>query len=109
MDVATFLNVDLERNLFFFDGRFRPVPLEQTFIGVKCGPVNTNTGKSSTSQMEMQKQVCMRSFTQSFVDDINLDGYCLLRPDVSLCACRSSSAHLRACTKCNRSRRYNHA
>jgi activating signal cointegrator complex subunit 3 len=35
IDVAKFLNVDPKRGLFFFDGRFRPVPLDQTFIGVK--------------------------------------------------------------------------
>lgn len=34
LDVATFLRVDPEKGLFFFDGRFRPVPLTQTFIGV---------------------------------------------------------------------------
>ncbi|CAD5212065.1 unnamed protein product [Bursaphelenchus xylophilus] len=34
LDVATFLRVDPEKGLFFFDGRFRPVPLTQTFVGV---------------------------------------------------------------------------
>jgi len=33
--VARFLNVNPARGLFFFDSRFRPVPLAQTFIGVK--------------------------------------------------------------------------
>ena len=33
VDVARFLNVSLRKGLFFFDGRFRPVPLAQTFIG----------------------------------------------------------------------------
>ena len=37
IDVARFLQVDPFTGLFFFDGRFRPVPLSQTFIGVK-GP-----------------------------------------------------------------------
>ncbi|CAF0861832.1 unnamed protein product [Brachionus calyciflorus] len=35
MDVARFLSVDPYKGLFFFDSRFRPVPLAQTFIGVK--------------------------------------------------------------------------
>lgn len=35
LDVARFLNVNPARGLFFFDSRFRPVPLAQTFIGVK--------------------------------------------------------------------------
>jgi len=33
VDVARFLGVNLRKGLFFFDGRFRPVPLAQTFIG----------------------------------------------------------------------------
>lgn len=35
IDVARFLRVNPMVELFYFDGRFRPVPLEQTFIGVK--------------------------------------------------------------------------
>ena len=35
MDVASFLRVNWYKGLFMFDGRFRPVPLTQTFIGVK--------------------------------------------------------------------------
>jgi activating signal cointegrator complex subunit 3 len=34
-DVATFLKVNHQRGLFHFDNSFRPVPLEQTFIGVR--------------------------------------------------------------------------
>ena len=33
-DVAAFLRVDLASGLFFFDNSFRPVPLEQQYIGV---------------------------------------------------------------------------
>ncbi|KAI6206534.1 hypothetical protein M3Y94_00923100 [Aphelenchoides besseyi] len=40
-DVATFLRVDPYKGLFFFDGRFRPIPLTQTFVGV----VEPNTGQ----------------------------------------------------------------
>ena len=35
IDVSTFLRVNPEVGLFFFDGRFRPVPLATTFIGIK--------------------------------------------------------------------------
>lgn len=35
LDVAAFLHVNPYIGLFFFDGRFRPVPLGQTFLGVK--------------------------------------------------------------------------
>ncbi|OAF66385.1 hypothetical protein A3Q56_05891 [Intoshia linei] len=33
-DVSTFLRVNPSKGLFFFDNSFRPVPLEQTFIGI---------------------------------------------------------------------------
>lgn len=36
LDVAQFLRVNPEKGLFFFDGRFRPVPLSQVFVGVKA-------------------------------------------------------------------------
>lgn len=36
LDVARFLRVNPQIGLFYFDGRFRPVALEQTFIGVKA-------------------------------------------------------------------------
>ncbi|GMS84025.1 hypothetical protein PENTCL1PPCAC_6200, partial [Pristionchus entomophagus] len=35
VDVARFLRVNPYKGLFFFDGRFRPVPLSQKFIGVR--------------------------------------------------------------------------
>ncbi|XP_036144237.1 activating signal cointegrator 1 complex subunit 3 isoform X2 [Monomorium pharaonis] len=36
VDVARFLRVNPYKGLFYFDHRFRPVPLSQTFIGVKA-------------------------------------------------------------------------
>lgn len=33
-DVATFLRVKVDKGLFYFDHTFRPVPLEQQFIGI---------------------------------------------------------------------------
>lgn len=36
VDVAHFLRVNPKKGLFYFDHRFRPVPLSQTFIGVKA-------------------------------------------------------------------------
>lgn len=35
VDVASFLKVNLMAGLFYFDASFRPVPLEQHFLGVK--------------------------------------------------------------------------
>ena len=40
LDVARFLNVNPASGLFFFDGRFRPVPLQQTFIGWNQNQLN---------------------------------------------------------------------
>mgnify|MGYP003685559975 CR=1 FL=1 len=37
IDVARFLHVNPYVGLYFFDGRFRPVPLGQTFIGTAEG------------------------------------------------------------------------
>ncbi len=49
-DVAAFLRVNLQTGLFFFDSRFRPVPLSQCFVGVK-------SRKPAQQTMEMN-QVC---------------------------------------------------
>ncbi|RCH92282.1 hypothetical protein CU097_011673 [Rhizopus azygosporus] len=38
IDVATFLRVNPYQGLFYFDNGFRPVPLEQHFIGIKGKP-----------------------------------------------------------------------
>lgn len=46
LDVATFLHVNPYIGLFYFDGRFRPVPLGQTFIGIKT----TNKVKNQEKQ-----------------------------------------------------------
>ncbi|KAF8138604.1 Sec63-domain-containing protein [Boletus edulis] len=38
IDVAEFLSVSLHAGLFYFDSSFRPVPLEQHFIGIRGKP-----------------------------------------------------------------------
>ena len=50
LDVAHFLRVNPYQGLFFFDGRFRPVPLSQTFIGVK--------GTNRMRRMKDMDEVC---------------------------------------------------
>lgn len=50
IDVARFLGVNPAVGLFYFDGRFRPVPLSQKFIGVK--------GTSLMQQMYHMDQIC---------------------------------------------------
>ncbi|NWY38711.1 ASCC3 protein, partial [Sylvia atricapilla] len=53
LDVATFLHVNPYIGLFYFDGRFRPVPLGQTFIGIKT------TNKAQ--QLNHMDEVCYES------------------------------------------------
>lgn len=36
LDVSRFLRVNPFKGLFYFDARFRPVPLHQTFVGIKA-------------------------------------------------------------------------
>lgn len=59
-DLALFLRVNPERGLFFFDSSFRPVPLEQRFIGVSLqdSVVAPVVGAAATSnpQEEAKKQ-----------------------------------------------------
>lgn len=50
IDVARFLNVNPQKGLFYFDGRFRPVPLQQTFIGVKSS--------GYLNQMRDMEEIC---------------------------------------------------
>ncbi|XP_006824124.2 activating signal cointegrator 1 complex subunit 3-like [Saccoglossus kowalevskii] len=50
LDVAKFLHVSPYLGLFFFDGRFRPVPLGTTFVGVKT--------LNRMQQMQDIDQVC---------------------------------------------------
>lgn len=50
IDVARFLRVNCYSGLFFFDGRFRPVPLSQSFVGVKS--------LSRIKQMKDMEEIC---------------------------------------------------
>ncbi|XP_059194984.1 activating signal cointegrator 1 complex subunit 3 [Centropristis striata] len=50
LDVAAFLHVNPYIGLFYFDSRFRPVPLGQTFVGIK------STNKSQ--QIHDMEEVC---------------------------------------------------
>ncbi|XP_045150249.1 activating signal cointegrator 1 complex subunit 3 [Echinops telfairi] len=53
LDVATFLHVNPYIGLFFFDGRFRPVPLGQTFLGIKSA--------NKAQQLNNMDEVCYES------------------------------------------------
>ncbi|KAJ6629115.1 Sec63-domain-containing protein [Mycena sp. CBHHK59/15] len=46
MDVAEFLSVSRYKGLFYFDSSFRPVPLEQHFIGIKGKPGSLQSRKN---------------------------------------------------------------
>jgi pre-mRNA-splicing helicase BRR2 len=49
-DVAAFLRVDPERGLFFFDNSFRPVPLQQQYIGI--------TEKKAIKRFQLMNEIC---------------------------------------------------
>ncbi|GBE79749.1 Putative helicase [Sparassis crispa] len=46
LDVAEFLCVSRQTGLFFFDSSFRPVPLEQHFIGIRGKPGSSRSRKN---------------------------------------------------------------
>lgn len=54
VDVADFLKVNRMAGLFYFDGSFRPVPLEQHFVGVK-GKAGTKTSRDNLDQVAFEK------------------------------------------------------
>ena len=59
LDVAKFLRVNPYVGLFFFDGRFRPVPLGTTFIGIK--QVNSMRQKQDMDEVCYEKVLEMVS------------------------------------------------
>ena len=54
VDVADFLKVNRYAGLFYFDASFRPVPLEQHFIGVK-GKAGTKTSRDNIDTTAFEK------------------------------------------------------
>ncbi|KAL3084609.1 hypothetical protein niasHT_035608 [Heterodera trifolii] len=87
-DVAQFLRVDPTRGLFHFDARFRPVPLAQSFLGVRDSdtpgavlqrerekamrrgekPPTTVSQKQMMTQREKMDEVCFRQCIQFLRD-----------------------------------------
>ncbi|CAM9838071.1 unnamed protein product, partial [Sphacelaria rigidula] len=49
-DVATFLNVNPSKGLFYFDNSYRPVPLQQQYIGV--------TEKKAIKRFQLMNEIC---------------------------------------------------
>ncbi|KAI9681508.1 MAG: hypothetical protein M1817_002792 [Caeruleum heppii] len=54
VDVADFLKVNRMAGLFYFDASFRPVPLEQHFLGVK-GKAGTRTSRDNLDHVAFEK------------------------------------------------------
>ncbi|KAI0660865.1 Sec63-domain-containing protein [Cubamyces menziesii] len=54
LDVADFLSVNRHTGLFYFDSSFRPVPLEQHFIGVRGKP-NSPQAKKNLDRVTYEK------------------------------------------------------
>lgn len=49
-DVATFLRVNPTKGMFFFDHSYRPVPLQQQFLGI--------TEKNAFKRFQLQNEIC---------------------------------------------------
>ncbi|MCJ1313523.1 hypothetical protein MMC25_007202 [Agyrium rufum] len=77
VDVANFLKVNPMAGLFYFDASFRPVPLEQHFIGVKGKPgskqsrenIEVTTFEKVKEMLELGHQVMI--FVHSRKDTVN--------------------------------------
>ncbi|KAK5018254.1 putative steryl acetyl hydrolase mug81, partial [Cryomyces antarcticus] len=54
VDVADFLKVNRMAGLFYFDGSFRPVPLEQHFVGVK-GKAGSKQSRDNMDHVAFEK------------------------------------------------------
>lgn len=54
VDVADFLKVNRMTGMFYFDGSFRPVPLEQHFVGVK-GKAGSKQSRDNLDQTVYEK------------------------------------------------------
>lgn len=54
VDVADFVGANRERGLFYFDSSFRPVPLEQHFLGIK-GKAGSLTAKKNLDEVTFEK------------------------------------------------------
>ncbi|KAJ3793124.1 Sec63-domain-containing protein [Lentinula aff. detonsa] len=54
VDVADFLSVSRQKGLFYFDSSFRPVPLEQHFLGIK-GKLGSAQAKKNLDRVTFEK------------------------------------------------------
>ena len=57
MHQVSYLQVNLYKGLFYFDSRFRPVPLKQTFVGVR--------GTNKFKTRENMEQACYEKVLDS--------------------------------------------
>lgn len=55
-DVAAFLRVDPDKGMFFFDNSYRPVPLQQQYIGV--------TEKKALKRFQLMNEICYEKVLQ---------------------------------------------
>ncbi|KAG1755822.1 Sec63-domain-containing protein [Suillus lakei] len=75
LDVAEFLSVSKYKGLFFFDSSFRPIPLEQHFIGVRGKPGSTRS-KTNLDRVTYEKVSELRTVkaAQALKDAATIDG-----------------------------------
>lgn len=104
LDVARFLGVDLYKGLFVFDERFRPVPLQKTFIGCKAtmkSQLNTDMDEITFSKT---KEILLREhqvmvFVHSRNATLHLAGFLLERAQYTEPGEESVSSLFRADTE----------
>ncbi|CDF33920.1 activating signal cointegrator 1 complex subunit 3, helc1, putative [Chondrus crispus] len=62
-DVGSFMRVNPQKGLFYFDGSYRPVPLSQTFIGISEG------GQSNSGEARRRREGKMHEMAWKKVKD----------------------------------------
>uniref|UniRef100_A0AAQ5X6T8 Activating signal cointegrator 1 complex subunit 3 n=1 Tax=Amphiprion ocellaris TaxID=80972 RepID=A0AAQ5X6T8_AMPOC len=89
LDVATFLHVNPYIGLFFFDSRFRPVPLGQTFVGIKT---NNKVIRLLATHIQRSRNKQMKEI---FPEGFGIHHAGMLRSDRNLMESMFSKGHLK--------------
>lgn len=91
LDIARFLRVNPYQGLFFFDGRFRPVPLLQTFIGIKT--------HNKIKQLKDMEEVCYEKILSNICKGYQVGSMSCVHVHVSVhvCACVYTCMHACVC------------
>eukprot|EP00981_Chlorochromonas_danica_P013205 scaffold5974_cov158-Ochromonas_danica.AAC.6 len=89
-DVASFLGVNAKTGLFFFGSEFRPIPLDQTFIGLtdKQRPkrqevmIFVHARRETSKTLEAMLELCSKYCTYHLLENVNHEKYTLFKRQV---------------------------